>query len=172
MAEIIKRGDEYFVCFYGNGLLFEKYAGKDKSHAQKILKEIKDSLPQGAMSNVVPDVEIDIFLDQYLTAAKKNHTAVTCQRFKGVAEDFKQFMTQKFSPGTKLSKVTTNVIEQYRDGLRQEGREAQEINFRLFLLGNILEHAIKKMYLNDNPMLHVRPLACPPPELMVEKELN
>ncbi|HLF17529.1 MAG TPA: phage integrase SAM-like domain-containing protein [Candidatus Omnitrophota bacterium] len=172
MAKIIKRGDEYFVQFYGNGLLFEKYAGKDKERAQKLLLEIESSLPQGAMSNVIPDQDIGIFFNQFLQEAQRNHPPATFEHFKKAIERFGKFLKEKLPRETKLSRITPNVAEQYRDCLREKGEGPPEVNFQLFLLQCVLDFAIKKSYLNDNPLLHVKALALKAPAVMAEKELR
>ena len=45
MAEIVKRGDEYFIEYYAQGLKFAKHGGKNLSFAHKIKSEIEASVP-------------------------------------------------------------------------------------------------------------------------------
>src|SRR6185295_7912544 len=105
MAEIIKREDEYYVRFYGNGLLFEKYAGRDRARAEALLKEITDSLPQGAMSKVVLDKDLEAFFREFQEFAAEHLNAVSAGYFNETIEHFLIFVRARLNlePGAKLS---------------------------------------------------------------------
>jgi len=171
MAKIVKRGDNYYIEFYGNGLLFEKYAGPDEARAQKILKEIEDSLPEGAMSNVIEDQNIDSFLEEFLTAAKHRYSRLTYAQFADVAETLKRFL-ESYIDAEKLSKLTPKIIHSFQEQLNEGGSDAIDVNFQLFLVSCILDFAVKKGYLNDNATLHIPALEAPKPELLSEEGLN
>jgi len=156
MARIIKRKDEYFVEFYGNGLRFEKYAGKDEEKARELLKEIETSLPNGAMSNVIPDQDIDHFFDEFLREAKNTYALSTYQYLQSVLGQFSLFLkhTSKLDQ-KKLSVVTPQVMEQFLGYLSEKNKSATDANFQFFLMSCVLDYALKKGYLNDNPSLHI-----------------
>jgi len=156
MAKIIKRGKEYYVQFYGNGLLFEKYAGKNKEEARRILKDIENSLPDGAMSCVIFDQVVDFFLDEYLGYSLSKNTLLTHQQFVKVVCELKRFINQELPNIKKLSQLTPKVIQDFCDFLNITKNDPLEVNFILFLASTLMDYAVNRGYINDNPFLHVR----------------
>jgi len=157
MAKIIKREKEYYVQFYGNGLLFEKYAGADKATAEKVLKEIETSLPNGAMSNFVPDQGLDGFYDQFKRFFQRKYSESTMNEFEAAYELFLDHLKRDKVGIKKLSGITPKVLGAYQLSLAKR-IEKDEANFQIFLLSRMFDFAITKAYLNDNPAFHIMPL--------------
>jgi len=156
MAKIIKRNNEYYVQFYGNGLLFEKFAGSDRANAEKILNEIETTLPAGAMSNYVPDQDLNAFGAQFQQAFQKKFNDTTATEFRNTYAAFLAYLRKSAPKIKKLSGVTPKVFEGYQLHLAGQGAP-EEVDYQIFLLRRIFEFAITKAYLNDNPAFHVRP---------------
>lgn len=171
MTKIIKRNDGYYVQFYGNGLLFEKFAGKDRALAEKLLKEINDSLPQGAMSNFVPDQALTVFFDHFLKAFSRKYSETTLGQLRASYEALCAFAAKKAPGVTTLSGITPKVIEAYREYLCLEYLP-EDINFQLFLLRCLFDFAISKMYLIDNPTTHIKPLQTHRPVVISQTALS
>ena len=159
MATIKKVGDEYFVEFYGNGLLFQKWAGKNLEYAEKMCVEIEESLKrEGTSIFTVKEADFDIFYDEFCAWAQKEHFSKTYKRFKTVFDSFRCFFKAQYPDAKKIKIITPFVIEQFKEQLlsQQPPLKPQAINFQLYLLRFIFEDAIKRGYLNDNPTLHVK----------------
>jgi len=172
MAEIIQRNDEFYVRFYGNGLLFEKYAGSDRSRAEAILKEITDSLPNGAMSHVKPAKTIEEYFHEFKELNRAQLAASSRRLFADAGERFLSFARSHLKPGATLAAVTPKVVEDFRNALKSGGETPLEANFQLYLLRCILDHAVTKGYLGDNPTLHVRFLKTETPPILDPAELK
>jgi hypothetical protein len=173
MAKIIKRNSEYYVQFYGNGLLFEKYAGNDRDAAEKILNEIETSLPAGAMSNFVPDQDIAAFGAQFQKAFHKNFNETTATEFRNAYGAFTAYLKAHQPQVVKLSGVTPKLLQDYQAHLAGQSAN-DEVDYQIFLLRRMFEFAITKAYLNDNPAIHVklkghRPTGKPSESLIAKK---
>jgi integrase len=157
MGNIKKVGDNYFVEFFGNGLLFQKYAGPDKSKAEEMLAAIEESLKkEGTSIFVVKEKDYEAFYNEFLNDAQNIYTRKTFIRFQQALDHFSQFFQKRY-PGAKLRYVTPSVIEEYKLYLVRDLKiRPRLVDFTLFLLRFIFDSAIKPGYLNDNPTLHVK----------------
>jgi len=172
MGTIRKIGNEYYIEFYARGLLYQQKAGSDQSLAQQRLKEIEAKIQQGEMDCIVRDVEVDIFFNNFLESIRQKYSTVTVGRYAATILHFSAFCSSCFEGGgIKLSRITPSVIERYRVCLLKSdaGIRPKTVNFTLYLLKHILEHAIKQGYLNDNPALHVKLIE--PAQLRVPRRL-
>ncbi|MCA9406900.1 MAG: hypothetical protein KC684_10200 [Candidatus Omnitrophica bacterium] len=156
MGKVVKINGEYYVEFYGNGLLFRKKAGTDRALAEKILAEIEATTPQGVMDVPALDVEISILDGEYRAYVQEYCPPQTQQRFLTVLDDFLMFLKEDFPQITTLSGLTPKIIEAYKVRLIKNNLKEHSVNFVLLLLRNIFEFTIMKSWLNDNPTLHLK----------------
>jgi len=161
MGRIFKIKGEYFVEFYGNGLRFQKKAGRSKKEAEQKLKDIEESLSSTALKGDIQRVDVKLFLKTYEEYAAQVYSPRSLHRFILTMQHFDQFLTNLFESPLKLSLITPKVIEDYKYFLMQEAKKrtpavkTQIINFTLYLLREIFEYAIVLGWLNDNPTLHI-----------------
>ncbi len=159
MAKIIKVGDNYFVEFIGNGLLFQKLAGPDKSLADKMLKDIEESLRKEDVNIFqVKEMSYAEFSQKLTTYLTETFPLKTQKRLKSTWSHFDSFLKRNYPQLTKLREITPSVVEEYRVSLIKELSSENEriINFTLFLLRVVFEFAVKCRGLNNNPTLHVK----------------
>jgi len=158
MGSIKKIKDEYVIEFYARGLKYQQKAGSDRALAEKTLKEIEEKIARGEAALIVRDIDVDIFLHDFLDFAAKNYPSKTVIRFSSTAEHFGNFLKHDKAHIVKLSEVTPGVIEDYRASFfKNRGKKAVKpsiVNLTLLLLRDIFEYAIKLGYINDNPTLH------------------
>lgn len=175
MGEIHKIGDEYYIEFMARGLKYQQKAGANRVDAEKLLQEIEDKINHGEMGTIVRDIDVDIFIHDFLKNIREEHSAKTAKRFQSAVEHFHAYIRDKFAAVAKLSQVTPNVFEQYKNFLVKERKTPPKvINFTLVLLREFCEYARKTGYLNDNPLLHIKFVAtvCRAPRCLDETELN
>lgn len=159
MGKIIKIGDQYFVEFTGNGLLFQKLAGPDKSKAEKMLEDIEESLVKEETDIfVVKEIDYKEFCQKLTKYIEESFALKTQMRLLSVWSHFHSFLDRNYAHLTKLKEITPAVIEQYKSELVKELSSKKEslINFTIFLLRVVFEFAVKIRGLNDNPTLHVK----------------
>jgi len=152
MGTIQKIGEDYFIEFYARGLKYQQKAGPDRKAAQKALEEIEAKIARGEAAIIVRDVDIDIFLKDFLYYSQTQHTPKTVRRFQSLKKCFLSFFEKQMPTVVKLSQVTPVVVEQYKNSLRQP----KVINLTIILLREVFAYAIKLGYLNDDPSLHIR----------------
>lgn len=151
MAQIKKVGDKYFVEFFGNGLRFEKFAGNDLETANKIRKQIEESLQNQHELYRDRFLELDVFFTEYLEFAKKEYPWKTVKRLNTLSGHFQEFIAQQRPDVVFIQQVTPRVIDEYARVCNPK-----RVNFTIFLLAFIFEYGIKKNYINDNPTVHFR----------------
>jgi len=151
MGTIQKIGEDYFIEFYARGLKYQQKAGPDRKAAQKALEEIEAKIARGEAAIIVRDVDIDIFLKDFLHYSQTQHTPKTVRRFQSLKKYFLSFLEQQMPTVVKLSQVTPVVVEQYKNSVRQP----EFINLTIILLREVFAYAIKSGYLNDDPSLHI-----------------
>lgn len=162
MGGIHKIDDEYYIEFYARGLKYQQRAGRDLPAAQRLLREVEEKIAKGEMATMTRDVDIDIFLEDFLDYARRQYSTASHKRYQSLTEHFYGFVKRKFPQLKKLSGVTPIVIEQYKIFLsREEMRHKHHlkprlVNFSLLLLADVLEYSRRLGYLNDNPALHIR----------------
>jgi len=152
MGTIQKIGEDYFIEFYARGLKYQQKAGPDRKAAQKALEEIEAKIARGEAAVIVRDVDIDIFLKDFLHYSRTQHTPKTVRRFQSLKKYFLSFLEKQMPTVVKLSQVTPVVVEQYKNSLRRP----EVINLTIILLREVFAYAIKLGYLNDDPSLHIR----------------
>ena len=162
MGRVRKIGNEYYIEFEARGLKYQQKAGRNQKDAQKFLKEIETKIRQGEMGILVRDVDLDIFLKDFSTYAKLNHTFKTQKRFQRLLKNFSGFLNKEAPHLKKLSEMTPQIIERYKIHLLKLKRnrasmvKLKVINLSLILLREIMDYGIKLGYLNDNPTLHIK----------------
>ncbi len=159
MGKIIKIGDQYFVEFTGNGLLFQKLAGSDKSKAEKMLKDVEESLVKEETDIfVVKEMDYREFCQKLTKYIEESFALKTQKRLLSAWNHFHSFLERNRPNLTKLKEITPAVIEQYKAELMKELSSKKEliISFTIFLLRVMFEFAVKSRGLNDNPTLHVK----------------
>lgn len=162
MGSIRKIGNEYVIEFLARGLKYQQKAGSDYTKAEALLKSIEDKITNGEMALMVRDVDVDIFIEDFLEFARNTYPAKTFARYQSTARHFFSYLQAVFPLCNKLSQITPRIIEQYRVFLislkttKGNPFSAKIVNLTLFLLRHIFEYSIKLGYLNDNPCLHVR----------------
>lgn len=159
MGKIIKIGDQYYVEFVGNGLLFQKLAGTDKSAAEKMLKDIEESLKKEETDIFKPkEMDYEDFCGKFIQYSSKEYPPKTHERLASALQHFNRFLKRDYPNLVKLKDITPSVIEHYKVRLSKEFPLKKEnlINFTLFLLRVVFEYTIKVRGLNDNPTLHLK----------------
>ena len=159
MGKIIKIGDQYFVEFIGNGLLFQKLAGQDKLKAEQMLKDIEESLVKEETDIfIVKEMGYREFCQKLMKHIEENFALKTQTRLLSAWNHFYSFLERNYPNLTKLKEITPAVIEQYKAELMKELSSKKErlISFTVFLLRVMFEFAVKSRGLNDNPTLHVQ----------------
>jgi len=162
MGTVHKIGNDYFIEFYARGLKYQQKAGPNRKVAQKALAEIEAKIARGEASLIVRDVDIDIFLSDFLTYCQTQHTPKTIRRFQTLRKHFLSFLKDKIPAVVTMSHVTPSIIERYKFFLenRRAGTKVQGnssiINLTIILLREIFAYAIKLGYLNDDPSLHIQ----------------
>lgn len=159
MGKIIKIGDQYFVEFIGNGLLFQKLAGQDKSKAEKMLKDIEESLVKEETDIfVVKEMDYKEFCQKLTKHIEEIFSLRTQARLLSTWNHFHSFLKRNYPNLTKLKEISPAVIEQYKVELIKEllSKKERLISFTIFLLRMMFEFAVKSRGLNDNPTLHVQ----------------
>ena len=182
MAEIKKIGDEFFVEYYAQGLLFHKKGGKTLPEAEVVLKKIEDSLPDQHKWYRVREDKVDQVFQNFLQIIQNDFPDATYLRFKNLSEHFRKFLALIFPDYQLISHVTPHVVSRYSQYLIEElkgisdRQKVRHVNFSLLLLSEVFTQAISWGALNDNPVLHVKPfrrdlLSHPrqPPSLKNEK---
>ena len=145
MGNIRKIGNDYFIEFYARGLKYQQKIGPDKKKAEIALKNIEDKIAKGEMALIVRDVDVDIFLVDFLEYAQKNHTAKTFKRYESLISHFKKFLKSDNPSLAKLSQLTPRILEQYRSflitskGNKEKHFKPKAVNITLFLLRDIFD---------------------------------
>src|SRR3989338_1957732 len=162
MGQIRKVGDTYYVEFYARGLLYSQIAGPDRTAAQKLLEDIETKIASGESLTIVRDIDLPVFLEQFLSDAAVQHPPKTLERLRLTANHFSVFCKKDHPHLIKLSQVPPAVIESYKAHLAK-GRDVnpKKVNLTLLLLREILEYGIKTGFINYNPTVHVRLLPVP-----------
>jgi len=162
MAEIKKIGEEYFVEFHAQGLMFRKNGGRDRRRAEKLLAEIKASVPENIEDIYkVRDPSCEEFFNGFLSYGRQIHNEISLKRIGDVVNTFKGYLKDKLSHEQKLREITPKVIENYQAHLMDQDHpliKSKMINFCFFVLRDMFDYAIKKGNLNDNPTLHLKML--------------
>jgi len=167
MGTVRKIGNDYYIEFDARGLKYQRNVGKDKEAAVRLLQEIEGKIRRGEESIVVPRVGVDVFFEDFLTHIKKKEDPKTVSRYQSVVTHFQEFIHTALSSDCKLSEVTPSVLERYTavlfksTGKTGRGVKPGVINFTLYLLKDIFDHAINCGYINDNPTLHTQLIAIP-----------
>ena len=172
MVCIKKIGQEYYVEYYVQGLMFRKKGGLDILHAEKLCAEIKASIPQNIEEIYqVRDDSMKCFFEQFLCYAEQEQPSKSFRRYQKCVKHFCQFLTTHHASMTKMSDITPAVIEDYRQALikeaEQKNKKTHMINWTLFLIRDVFEYAIKVGSVNHNPGLHVQFLDDPLQQLPV-----
>ena len=96
MGEIRKVGETYYIEFYARGLMYSQIAGPDLTAAQKLLADIEAKIIGGEALTIVRDIDLAVFLDQFLTTTRTLYPFKTSQRFDAAAKHFSNFIKEKF----------------------------------------------------------------------------
>ncbi len=175
MGKIIEVNGEYFVEFFGNGLRFRKKAGGSLAEARAKLAQIEDSLAVTAPEVPPETATIELFFERYHAYAAQAHPARTAVRLQAAAQHCRNFLSGVLEEPGYLRAVTPRIMEDYKQHLMAEcGARPVLINFTLYLLREVFEHAKTLGWLNDNPLQHVRNVPEPPrpqPRIYGEAEL-
>ncbi len=159
MGRILKIKDAYFVEFLGNGLKFRKKAGATREEAEQKLAAIEESMRVTALDVDVSTVSIHLFQDRFLKYAFNVYPARTFKRLKRSLGQFVAWVVADLSSDAYLKEIVPRHFSAYQNHLESVWPAAKPawINFELFLLETVFSHAIKLGWLNDNPLLHIRP---------------
>ena len=164
MGQIRKIGDTYYVEFHARGLLYSQIAGPDLAAAQKLLQDIETKIAAGEALTVVRDIDLPVFLEEFLDHAHGHYPSRTFERLTLAARHFSAFFKEVYPHLTRLSQVTPSVVESYKARFaRDKNINPKKVNLTLLLLREIMEHGIRTGFINDNPTVHVRLLPMPAP---------
>lgn len=161
MAQIIKIDDEYYVEYWAQGLRFQKKGGKDLAHAQKLLDEIKASVPEKIED--VYTVRDDAFTHvakAFKEYANTNLPAPTARRLIDALNHFINYI-ETDGESTRISQITPKRINDYYLHLKEvEAKRGvvkpKVVDLTLILLRIFFDWVISHGALNDNPTLHTK----------------
>lgn len=161
MGTIRKIGNDYYIEFTARGLKYQRNGGTDKDSAQCLLDEIEDKIRKGEMSIAVHDVEVGRFFESFLDLIKNDSDERTYARYGSAVGHFQEFIRTALPPACQLSQMTPSVIEKYRATLVRGAVKPAVINFTIYLLRDLFDHAINFGHINDNPTLHTQLIPIP-----------
>ena len=163
MGQVRKIDGEYYVEYYAQGLLFRKKGGKTLEGAERLLKQVEDSLPDPHRWYKTREDKLDDIFINFLKLIESQGSPATHVRFEHLTKDFRRFLALNFPDYQLISHITPRVLSRYVRHLSEEFKTKNErqkirhINFRLVLLSEIFYQAINWGALNDNPVLHMKP---------------
>ena len=136
--------------YVAQGLKFQKPAGKDEQHAQKLLKEIEESAPDPGLWY---KTRKDIITDFFQTFLKQTHDP---SKYQKTVDLFLNHLSQHHPQLSIMPDLTPKIVVSFLHALGQS--DPQAANAHLQLLSGCFDYAIKTEVLNDNPTQHIRPL--------------
>lgn len=161
MGQVHQIGDEYYIEFTARGLVYQQKAGNDLMKAEELLRSIEAKIANGEMMIQSRQIDLDIFLTEFLKYARSQYHPATVRRLKSAADHFLEFLRTHGPNVQELSGITPRVIEDYKAYGIQKRQAKQNpvnpkvINLTLILLQEILDYGIKTGFINDNPTLHI-----------------
>ena len=155
MGEIHKIGQDYYIEFFARGLKYQQKIGPDKNMAKSVLADIEAKIAKGEIALIVRDVDVDIFLKDFLSNSLVVYGIKSVNRVERVIDDFTGFLKKNALLRLKLSQITPKVLDQYKSHLEPMVRP-KVLCFTFALLKEIFDYALKLSYLNYNPILHIR----------------
>ena len=92
MGTVKKIGNEFYIEFEARGLKYQQKAGTSEDAAYALLYEIESKIRNGQMGAIVRDVDMDIFLHDFIEHARGLHTPRTIERFTDLIANFQRFL--------------------------------------------------------------------------------
>jgi len=151
MACIAKRRDRWVIDFYDNqGKRRRKTLPKDttKAEAKKILRDIEDKLDKGIY---IPQKNLPVFsvvADMWLKTKKPNIRHSTYGQYKGHLENHLKPFFQDYN----INRITYNKIEKFISYCLDNDMKIPTLKKILINLGAIMTYAVRKRYINYNPV--------------------
>lgn len=170
MATLRKRGKTWYVDFRCKGRRTRKAAGKIKSVAEAVLKDIEVKIAKGEHLRVYdePKILFRDFSKEYLKYSKANKSPTSFERDVSIMYHLLQAFGDKF-----LTEITSALIERYKQRRLQSIKPAT-VNRELACLKHMFSMAQNWEYTKENPVKKVKLLKEPPGRLryLTEKEIQ
>lgn len=159
MATIRNINGEFYVEFYGNGLLFQKKAGPTVENALALKQHIEELNAVEGEKIVARNISWASFKDALDKALAGHYHHKSCERFDRAVSHFEEFLFVKSGAGPSMAAITPGLIEDYLNDLRKNlvaARQVHKYNFAVLVLKEIFDYSINLGFLNDNPCYHAR----------------
>jgi site-specific recombinase XerD len=171
MARIYKRKDIWYLDFQYKGRRIRRKIGKLKSMAEFALKDVEVKIVKDELGILRKEINIDKFIDGYLSYIKVNKREKTAIRYREIIEHFKKFIRE--SEAVRLSEITPLLIEKYKQE-RLKLIKPITVNYELDLLKAFFKRAIKDNYIKENPLDDIERLkvTSKQPRFFAEEELR
>ncbi|MEI7998968.1 MAG: hypothetical protein WCH62_05625 [Candidatus Omnitrophota bacterium] len=154
MGQIRKVGNLFYIEFYARGLLYSQVTGDNEDLALLMLNNIEAKISQGEALMLVREINLIVFFEQFLTYSSDRFSQRSITRFIQTWENFNTFLRSTYPNVLNISHLTPHVIESYKIALIKIAKP-KVVNLTILLLREILDYAIKKGFINDNPTIHI-----------------
>ena len=155
MASIYKRGGVWYLSYRAGGRRVRKSIGNSKKLAILAQKEVEVRLAKKKLGwEEVRDPTFLEFKEEYLGYRKGNVQPTTYVRYKQNTRHFVDFLNDRGSPSSKLSQISFQLIEEYKQERRKAVKHST-VNVELKVLRALYNFAIQCKCARENPVSKV-----------------
>lgn len=179
MARIYQRDDIWYLDYTANGKRVRTKVGNSKKVAALALADVQVKLQKEDFGFLKKEITITDIIERFIDYNKTNHRPSTFRRYSAVLAHFSAFMATEYSGRSKVSRISTEVIEAYKSHRKRaevtpnghknrrktavpsdhnRGAKSKTINFELDCLKTMFNLGIRLGYITKNPVVEVRPL--------------
>lgn len=154
MACLTTKRGRMVIDFYdqnGHRRLKTLRKGISKTEAKKILREIENQVEKGAFCSAYKMPQFSNVARSWLEYKKPNLRESTYIQYQGHVDNH----LNPFFGKAKISRIDFDSIEKYIFCSHKTGTNPATLNKTLITLGSILKYAVKKKYINANPIHEV-----------------
>ena len=151
MATLRKRKGKYFADYRIDGRRFRKSLGTSKKMAELALKDLEVKIAKNELGFEFLDALLLNLFDEYLKYSSTNHSPSTQKRYRAVIDHVKAFIKQ-YPYITKVSHVTSKLIEDYKAFRKKEGVKNRTINIEREVINSMFNLSIQWGYAKENPV--------------------
>lgn len=155
MASIYKRGDVWYLSYHASGRRVRKSVGNSKKLAILAKQEVEVQLAKKKLGwQEIRDPAFSYFEEEYLKYLKVNTRPATYVRYRKALQHFTDFLASYGSPALKLSQISFQLIEQYKQE-RSKVVKPPTVNVELKVLKALYNFAMKCGCAKENPASQV-----------------
>ena len=153
---VYKRGKIYYVdILLPDGKRHRRRAGPSKEVAENIQKDMEVQKAKGEFGFLPKDSELLPLFEQFIEKTRNNNSPHTVKRYKGIIENFKEFLAKRHPHITKHSHLKPSIFEEYKSYRISKEIKGKTLNTELQTLKSIMIMAIKWGYAKSNPAKEV-----------------